>query len=182
MTKRGGKNAEAWTFAKRACRLSARHVEMAKKLGMNPKKLPGLNPSKSEPWKAPVRVFIEDCYRKRFGEEMSEPAGQRTKGRDATRRGGGEKRPRSKTTGEPNEARPVATTLRTTEDHRAVDAICHLENLRIDLEEELASGDLTPDVLHRLAKKLRQLADDLDSGRSVSQFPFDDFEDDEIPF
>jgi len=33
---------EAWAHAKRVCRLSVRHVEMAKKLGMNPKKLPGL--------------------------------------------------------------------------------------------------------------------------------------------
>ena len=60
---------EAWAHAKRVCRLSARHVEMAKKVGMNPKKLPGLVPSKSQPWKASVGLFIEACYVKRFPAE-----------------------------------------------------------------------------------------------------------------
>ncbi len=60
---------EAWAHAKRVCRLSARHVEMAKKVGMNPKKLPGLVPSKSQPWKASVGLFIEECYVKRFPAE-----------------------------------------------------------------------------------------------------------------
>jgi hypothetical protein len=32
---------EAWTNAKKICRLNARQVEMARALGMNPRKLPG---------------------------------------------------------------------------------------------------------------------------------------------
>lgn len=41
----------------------------ARRLGMNPKKLPGLRPSSQQRWKLPVGAFIEECYRKRFGGE-----------------------------------------------------------------------------------------------------------------
>ena len=40
---------EAWTNAKKICRLNARQVEMARVLGMNPKKLPGLHPTAQGP-------------------------------------------------------------------------------------------------------------------------------------
>lgn len=40
---------------------------MAQALGMNPRKLPGLRPTPEQTWKQPVREFIEECYRKRFG-------------------------------------------------------------------------------------------------------------------
>lgn len=59
---------EAWTNAKKICRLNARQVEMARALGMNPRKLPGLRPSPQERWKLPVGEFIEERYRKRFGD------------------------------------------------------------------------------------------------------------------
>jgi len=58
---------EAWRNAKALCRLNARQVEMARALGMNPKKLPGLRPSPQQRWKLPVGAFIEECHRKRFG-------------------------------------------------------------------------------------------------------------------
>ena len=58
---------EAWRNAKKICRLSARQVEMARALGMNPKKLPSLRPSPQQRWKLPVGEFIEACYWKRFG-------------------------------------------------------------------------------------------------------------------
>ena len=65
--KRRAHDEEAWTNAKKICRLNARQVEMARALGMNPKKLPGLRPSPQQRWKLPVGEFIEECYRKRFG-------------------------------------------------------------------------------------------------------------------
>ena len=71
--RQGSKNArsgKAWAEAKRACRLSQRQVAMAKRLGMNPKKLPGLRPSPSQRWKMPVGQFIEQLYRKRFGPDV----------------------------------------------------------------------------------------------------------------
>jgi hypothetical protein len=57
---------EAWTNAKKICRLTARQVEMARTLGMNPSKLPRLRPSPQQRWKLPVGEFIEKCYRKHF--------------------------------------------------------------------------------------------------------------------
>jgi hypothetical protein len=44
---------------------------MARELGLNPRKLGSLANHKQEPWKAPLPVFIEQIYRKRFGK--SEP-------------------------------------------------------------------------------------------------------------
>ena len=45
---------------KKICRLNARQLEMARALGMNPKKLPGLRPSPQQRWKLPVGEFIEE--------------------------------------------------------------------------------------------------------------------------
>src|ERR1700737_28175 len=65
--KRRAQDEEAWRNAKKICRLNDRQVEMARALGMNPKKLPGLRPSPQQRWKLPVGEFIEERYRKRFG-------------------------------------------------------------------------------------------------------------------
>ena len=62
---------EAWTNAKKTCRLNARQTEMARALGMNPRKLPGLRPSPQQRWKLPVGEFIEECYRKRFSRSVT---------------------------------------------------------------------------------------------------------------
>ena len=59
-------NADAWAQAKRKYRLSAQHIQMAKELGMNPKKFGSLANHKQERWKAPLPDFIEDLYFKRF--------------------------------------------------------------------------------------------------------------------
>jgi hypothetical protein len=40
---------------------------MARELGMNPRKLGGLDNHDQEPWKAPLPIFIEGIYQKRFG-------------------------------------------------------------------------------------------------------------------
>jgi hypothetical protein len=42
---------------------------MARELGMNPKQLGKLDNHRQEPWKAPLPIFIEDLYQKRFGKE-----------------------------------------------------------------------------------------------------------------
>jgi len=60
-------DAEAWRTAKKIRRLSARQVEMARALRINPRQLPGLRPSPRERWKLPVGEFIEERYHKRFG-------------------------------------------------------------------------------------------------------------------
>lgn len=63
------KNLDAWLKAKKQYRLSSQSIQMARELGMNPKKLGKLANHKQEPWKAPLPVFIQECYFKRFGKE-----------------------------------------------------------------------------------------------------------------
>ena len=55
-----------WIEAKKKFRLSDMHIQMARELGMNPKKFGSLANHKQERWKAPLPDFIEDLYYKRF--------------------------------------------------------------------------------------------------------------------
>ena len=55
-----------WIEAKKKYRLSDIHIQMARELGMNPKKFGGLANHKQEKWKSPLPDFIEDLYYKRF--------------------------------------------------------------------------------------------------------------------
>jgi len=63
---------QPWIDARKRFRLSHAHVQMARELGMNPKKLGGLANHKQQPWKAPLPVFIEQLYEKRFGRRSPE--------------------------------------------------------------------------------------------------------------
>jgi hypothetical protein len=58
---------QRWIDARKRFHLSHVQVQMARELGMNPRKLGSLDNHKQERWKAPLPVFIEECYRKRFG-------------------------------------------------------------------------------------------------------------------
>ena len=62
---------QPWIEARRRFKLSHVHIQMARELGMNPKKFGSLANERREPWKAPLSEFIAQCYRKRFG--RSEP-------------------------------------------------------------------------------------------------------------
>lgn len=66
------KNIDKWIEAKKRYRLSDIHIQMARELGMNPKKFGSLANHKQEPWKAPLPIFIEDIYFKRFKKEKPE--------------------------------------------------------------------------------------------------------------
>jgi len=63
---------QVWIDARNKFKLSHAHIQMARELGMNPKKFGKLNNHMQEPWKAPLPVFIEDIYFKRFGKERPE--------------------------------------------------------------------------------------------------------------
>jgi len=63
---------QVWVDARRKFRLSHRQIQMARELGMNPKKFGGLANHDQESWKMPLPEFIEDLYRKRFGREEPE--------------------------------------------------------------------------------------------------------------
>lgn len=58
---------QAWIDARTRHHLSDAHVQMARELGLNPKKLGKLDNHRQEPWKAPLPEFIERLYAKRFG-------------------------------------------------------------------------------------------------------------------
>ena len=57
---------QIWIDARKRFHLSQAHIQMARELGMNPKKFGKLASHKQEPWKAPLPVFIERIYFKRF--------------------------------------------------------------------------------------------------------------------
>ena len=60
---------QPWIEARRRHHLSHAHVQMARELGMNPKKLGGLDNHRQEPWKQPLPDFIASLYAKRFGKD-----------------------------------------------------------------------------------------------------------------
>src|SRR5450631_4599505 len=60
-------NLKPWIDARQRFRLSHAHVQMARELGMNPKKLGKLANHDQEPWKLPLPQFIAALYVKRFG-------------------------------------------------------------------------------------------------------------------
>ncbi len=60
---------QKWIEAKRKFHLSDLHIQMARELGLNPKKFGSLANHKQEKWKAPLPEFIEEIYFKRFKKE-----------------------------------------------------------------------------------------------------------------
>jgi hypothetical protein len=65
-------NLAQWIDARKHYHLSHAQIQMARELGMNPKKLGGLANHHQEPWKMPLPQFIETLYRKRFGRSRPE--------------------------------------------------------------------------------------------------------------
>ena len=65
---------QLWQEAKKRCRLNNEDIARAKRLGLNPKSLIKNIPSKSEPWKAPVKdwlIEIEKAEKKRIRKERA---------------------------------------------------------------------------------------------------------------
>ena len=123
---------EVWRDAKRICKLNARQVEMARALGMNPKKLPGLRPSPDQHWKLPVSEFIESCYCKRFGGDPLEhpqldPESQSSK---------------------PTVPKPDLDTSKRSRDTmlQLEDLVVYFANLVTDLEAWLVHGAVSPNL------------------------------------
>ena len=59
-----------WIEARQRFRLSHAHVQMARELGLNPKKFGKLANHHQEPWKRPLPDFIAALYVKRFGKPI----------------------------------------------------------------------------------------------------------------
>jgi len=56
-----------WFEARKRYHLTHAQVQMARELGLNPKKFSGMANDRQEPWKLPLPQFIEKIYLKRFG-------------------------------------------------------------------------------------------------------------------
>jgi len=63
-----------WAEAKKKCRLNEETVEMAKEMGLNPRSLIKNIPNKSEQWKAPVSIWIQEMYQKRQEKALKKKA------------------------------------------------------------------------------------------------------------
>ncbi|MBM4340666.1 MAG: hypothetical protein FJ110_14130 [Deltaproteobacteria bacterium] len=69
MKKRKPEKYQIWIDARKRYHLSHAHIQMARELGMNPKKFGKIANERQEPWKAPLPIFIERIYFKRFGRD-----------------------------------------------------------------------------------------------------------------
>jgi hypothetical protein len=59
-----------WAKAKQVCRLNMEDIQMAKELGLSPKTLMKNQPSSSQRWKLPVKLWIRELHAKRFGSRV----------------------------------------------------------------------------------------------------------------
>jgi hypothetical protein len=57
---------QRWIDARKRYNLSHAHIQMARELGLNPKKFGSLANTKQEPWKLPLPDYIEELYFKQF--------------------------------------------------------------------------------------------------------------------
>lgn len=58
-----------WVEARKRYKLSHCQIQMARELGMNPKKFGGMANHNQEPWKVPLGQFIEHSYLETFKKE-----------------------------------------------------------------------------------------------------------------
>lgn len=63
------KKVNIWAEAKKKYRLTPEQIQMARELGLNPKKFGGMANHKQEPWKEPLPQYIETLYFKHFRKE-----------------------------------------------------------------------------------------------------------------
>jgi hypothetical protein len=61
-----------WPEAKKLCRLNQFDIAMAKRLGFQPDALIRAIPSPQQKWKLPVKDWVRDLHRERFGEVLGE--------------------------------------------------------------------------------------------------------------
>jgi len=59
-----------WKEAKKRCCLNAETVQMAKKLGLNPKSLIKNITNKSQGWKKPVYLWIREMYEECYSDSI----------------------------------------------------------------------------------------------------------------
>ena len=67
--KKPNQKMQAWIDARKRHKLSHAQVQMARELGMNPRKFGKLDNHDQEPWKMPLRQYIGHLYFKQFGKK-----------------------------------------------------------------------------------------------------------------
>lgn len=63
---------QVWIDTRKRYHLSHAHIQMARELGLNPKKFGKLANYKQEPWKLPLPEYIEKLYLKHFKKKEPE--------------------------------------------------------------------------------------------------------------
>ncbi len=58
-----------WIDARKRFKLSDAHIQMARELGLSPKRFGRYADRTKEPWKLPLSEFIDSLYLKQFGKE-----------------------------------------------------------------------------------------------------------------
>jgi hypothetical protein len=58
-----------WIDARKKFRLSNAHIQMARELGLSPKRFGVYADNKDQPWKVPLPEFIENQYKKQFDKD-----------------------------------------------------------------------------------------------------------------
>ncbi|TWT89440.1 hypothetical protein Pla52n_68260 [Stieleria varia] len=58
-----------WIEARKKFRLSHAHIQMARELGLSPKRFAAYADTTNQPWKVPLPQFIEQQYLTQFGKE-----------------------------------------------------------------------------------------------------------------
>lgn len=61
---------QEWLEARQRYRLTDAQIQMARELGLNPRKLGGYANHRQEPWKSPLGEYIQQLYFKRFKKEQ----------------------------------------------------------------------------------------------------------------
>ena len=59
-----------WIEARKQFCLSHAQIQMARELGLNPKKFGSLSNTSQQPWKLPLPDYIEEIYVKRFKKKV----------------------------------------------------------------------------------------------------------------
>lgn len=59
-----------WKEAKKKCKLNEKTLMMAKEMGLNPRSLIKNIPNKSQKWKAPVNIWIQEMYEERQAKSL----------------------------------------------------------------------------------------------------------------
>jgi len=70
MKKKVPQKLQIWIEARNKYYLSDAQIQMARELGMNPKKFGKISNHEQELWKIPLPKFIEECYYKRYNKTV----------------------------------------------------------------------------------------------------------------